>query len=65
MGKGVVDHQVVDMLVVMPASANARDAERARGGEIRHLAVHRGLDTLAGAEQARQAEKPQIPGAAA
>jgi hypothetical protein len=29
----------------------AGDAEGAGGGEIRHLADHRGLDTLAGAEQ--------------
>ena len=29
----------------------AGDAERARRGEILHLADHRGLDTLAGAEQ--------------
>ena len=29
----------------------AGDAERARGGEIRHLADHRRLDTLAGAEE--------------
>jgi hypothetical protein len=29
----------------------AGDAEGARGGEVRHLADHRRLDTLAGAEQ--------------
>ena len=29
----------------------AGDAEGARGGEVFHLADHRGLDTLAGAEQ--------------
>jgi hypothetical protein len=38
----------------MPASAEgleAGDAERARGGEIFHLADHRRLDALTGAEQ--------------
>jgi hypothetical protein len=51
---GVVDHQMVDVLVVdagLSEGFGAGDAERARGGEILHLADHRRLDTLAGAEQ--------------
>src|SRR5215831_18512676 len=51
---GVVDHQMVDVLVRDPGlgkSLGAGDAEGARGREIRHLADHRRLDTLAGAEQ--------------
>jgi hypothetical protein len=50
----VVDHQVVDVLVRdagLGKRGRAGDAEGARGGEILHLADHRRLDTLAGAEQ--------------
>jgi hypothetical protein len=51
--RGVVDHQVVNVVVVTPAGKGlaAGDVEGARGGEILHLADHRCLDTLAGAEQ--------------
>ena len=54
MGEGVVDHQVIDVAVGdagLGKGLGAGDAERARGGEIRHLADHRGFDTLAGAEE--------------
>ncbi len=54
MDEGVVDHQVVDVPVGdagLGEGLGAGDAEGARGGEVRHLADHRGLDTLAGAEE--------------
>jgi len=54
MRKGVVDHQMVDVLVRdagLGKSRGAGDAEGARRGEILHLADHRCLDTLAGAEE--------------
>src|SRR6516162_8171603 len=54
MRKGVVDHQMVDVLARdagLGKSGGAGDAEGARGGEILHLADHRRLDTLAGAEE--------------
>jgi hypothetical protein len=49
---GVVDHQVVDVVVGdagLAKGLGAGDAERARGGEILHLADHRRFDTLAAA----------------
>ena len=52
-GEGVVDHQMVDVLVGdagLGKRLGAGHAERARRREIRHLADHRGLDDLAGAE---------------
>jgi len=51
---GVVDHQMVDVAVGdagLGEGLGAGDAEGARGGEILHLADHRGLDALAGAEE--------------
>ena len=54
MGEGVVDHQMVDVLVGdagLGKGLGAGDAEGARRGEILHLADHRRLDALAGAEQ--------------
>jgi hypothetical protein len=54
MRKGVVDHQMVDVVVGdagLGKGRGAGDAERARRGEIFHLADHRRLDTLAGAEE--------------
>ena len=54
MRESVVDHQMVDVLVGdagLGKSGGAGDAECARGGEILHLADHRGLDALAGAQQ--------------
>jgi hypothetical protein len=45
---------MVDVLVGdagLGKGLGARDAESARGGEILHLADHRRLDRLAGAEQ--------------
>ena len=54
MRKGVVDHQMVGVVVRdagLGEGLRAGDAESARGGEIRHLADHRRLDTLAGAEE--------------
>ena len=53
MGEGVVDHQMVDVAVGdagLGEGLGARHAERARRGEILHLADHRRLDALAGAE---------------
>ncbi len=53
-GEGVVDHQVVDVVVGdagFGKGLGAGDAKGARGGEVFHLADHRGLDALAGAEQ--------------
>ena len=54
MRKGVVNHQMVDVIVRnarLGKGRRAGDAEGARGGEILHLADHRRLDALAGAEQ--------------
>jgi hypothetical protein len=54
MREGVADHQMVDVLMRdagLGEGRGAGDAERARGGEILHLADHRSLDTLAGAEE--------------
>ena len=54
MREGVVDHQMVDVVVGdagLVEGLGAGDAEGARGGEILHLADHRRLDALAGAEQ--------------
>ena len=54
MREGVVDHQVVDVIVRdagLGKGSCAGDAEGARGGELRHLADHRRLDRLAGAEE--------------
>jgi len=54
MREGVVDHQVVDVVVRdagLGKGFGAGDAEGARGGEVLHLADHRCLDTLAGAEE--------------
>ena len=51
---GVIDHQMVDVAVrdAGPGKGfGAGDAEGARGGEILHLADHRRLDRLAGAEE--------------
>ena len=53
MREGVVDHQMVDVVVGdagLGKGLGAGDAERARRGEILHLADHRRLDALAGAE---------------
>src|ERR1700674_2134116 len=55
MREGVVDHQMVDVVVGdagLGKGLGAGDAEGARGSEVRHLADHRGLDRLAGAEEA-------------
>ena len=54
MGKSVVDHQMVDVLVRNAGLGKSRGASHtkgARGGEILHLADHRCLDALAGAEE--------------
>jgi len=54
MGEGVVDHQMVDIVVRdagLGKGLGAGDAKRARGREVVHLAHHRRLDALAGAEQ--------------
>ena len=51
--EGVVDHQVIDVRVLDAGFVEgllARHAERARGGEVLHLADHRALDALAGAQ---------------
>src|SRR5271167_2014221 len=51
---GVVDHQMVDIFVRdagLGEGLGSGDAEGARGGEVFHLADHRRLDALAGAEQ--------------
>jgi hypothetical protein len=49
--EGVVDHQVVDLVVRMPASANARAGDASpRGREVLHLTHHRSLGALAAAE---------------
>ena len=53
MREGVVDHQVIDVAVRDAGLVErllAGDAERARRGEVLHLADHRRLDALAGAE---------------
>jgi hypothetical protein len=50
---GVVDHQMIDVVVGgagLGKGLGASHAERARGREILHLADYRRLDTLAGAE---------------
>src|SRR5258708_3512207 len=52
---GVVGYQVIYVVVRDDGRGEglgAGDAESARGGKVLHLAEHRGLDTLAGAEQA-------------
>jgi hypothetical protein len=54
MGEGVVDHQMVHVLVGdagLGKRRGAGDAKAASGGEILHLTHHRPLDTLAGAEE--------------
>jgi len=54
MREGVVDHQVVDVVVRdagLGKGRGAGDAEGARGGEVRHLGDHRRLGALAGAEE--------------
>ena len=54
MREGVVDHQVVDVVVCdagLGKGLGAGDAEGARGGEVFHLAHHRRLDTLASAQE--------------
>jgi hypothetical protein len=51
---GVVDYRMVDVIVGnagLGTGCGAGDAEGARGSEILHLADHRRLDTLAGAEE--------------
>jgi hypothetical protein len=57
MRKGVVDHQMVEVIVRdagLGKGRGAGDTKRARGGEILHLADHRGLDALAGADRVAQ-----------
>jgi hypothetical protein len=54
MREGVVDRQIVDVVVGdagLDEGLGAGDAERARGGEILNLADHRRLDTLPDADE--------------
>jgi hypothetical protein len=52
MREGVVDHQMIDVLVAMPASLKASGPRPGRRANCRslHLADHRRFDALAGAE---------------
>ncbi len=57
-GEGVVDHQVVDVVMRDPGPGERRragDTERPRRGEVLHLADRRGLDALARAEHVHRA----------